>query len=595
MCTDALNTHILIKAFLKGLQFDGVIIGYVNFLPILAVFLINYLQKNIILNIIFVYYSISYTIIYLLLFADIPYFNFFYSHITNAIFHWIDTPFMMIKQILSESYFVSFLVVFIIFTFLYILLIKKIIFNVKINIRLSTIKNLIFFIIFLGLNFLISRGRISAPLKEGDACISSSSYINQLALNGAFTFFKSFYYNINFYDIDYAFNSVKKILNVKSPGRHIERWICFKDTCKKYNIVLIIMEGMTLYNTSFKNNNLTYELDTIAKNGITFTNIWSSGKHTSSGIYSVLYSYPTIWSRRPTNSFEKTKYCGLPGTLKQLGYYNVFMTTQSLSFDNLQEFLPQNHFDTIIGIEHYKKEEIISMYGVPDHVMFDYGLKFINNYINNHNKPLFLCFLTTSNHTPYVVPENIEFVAKNNNISKKIIEYSSWAIGKFIKQCYNYEWFKNTLFVLISDHGFMVKPDSAFVPLCLHNIPLIFYNPFILKTTFISNNLGMQTDVYPMIMNILKCDYLNNTFGIDLFTNKRRFVYYSEDNTLICQNDSFQVIINKFGKSKIKKLKNFEITENNILKIKDIMTEYTLTQIQVANFLINNRQTNCSE
>ncbi len=574
------------------MQFDGVIIGYLNFLPISLSFLLHALKIDLLKKIIFVYYVLLYTLVYFLLIADIPYFLNFYSHITISIFNWINTPVMMLKQVISDRTFMFFLLAFLLFISAYIYLLKRILLNKSEEKTLPFFSNILILIFFLMLNFAISRGRIDSPLKESHACLTGNSYFNQLPLNGAFTFYKSIDYRTNFYDYDYAMDVVKRSLYIENTEPSISRKITFENqTCNKYNIVLIIMESMTTYNTGFKGNTLTKELDTIAQNGITFINTWSTGKHTSSGIYSVLYSYPTIWSRRPTSSSEKTTYCGLPGTLKKLGYYNAFITTQSLSFDNLQEFIPANHFDTIIGIGSFNKKDVVSLYGVPDHIMFDYGVKYINQSVKNG--PIFTCFLTTSNHSPYVVPDNIPFNSNYSDISKKIVEYSSWSIGQFIKQCSQYEWFKNTLFVLVGDHGFLVKPDTNFVPLCLHNVPLIFYNPSLLDTAYTSNKLCLQVDVFPMIMSLLKCNYVNNSFGIDLFQQNRRFVYYSEDHSIVCQNDSFQVLINKSGNAEILILKNLPIPENYMNEIKEKMKEYALTHLQIANYLISKRQTNC--
>ena len=527
-----------------------------------------------------------------MLVADIPYFLTFYSHITISIFNWIDTPLIMLKQVILDKTLLIYLIGFLIFVSFYIYFLKRLLLTKAEEKTLTLFSNLLILIFILLLNFGISRGRIDSPLKESHACITNNSYINQLPLNGAFTFYKSIDYRTNFYDYDYALDIVKRNLYSENTEPYIRRKITFEDNaCNMYNIVLIIMESMSTYNTGFKGNTLTKELDTIAQNGITFINTWSTGKHTSSGIYSVLYSFPTIWSRRPTSSSEKTTYCGLPGTLKKLGYYNAFITTQSLSFDNLQEFIPSNHFDTIIGVGSFDKKDIVSIYGVPDHVMFEYGVRFINQSVKNG--PIFTCFLTTSNHSPYAIPENILFISKNTDISKKIIEYSSWSIGQFIKQCSKYEWFKNTLFVLVGDHGFLVKPDSNFVPLCLHNVPLIFYNPYLLDTSYVSTKLCLQTDIFPMIMNFLKCNYLNNTFGLDIFQQSRRFVYYSEDHSIVCQNDSFQVLINKYGTAKIMKLKNIPTSNDYLHKMQEKMKEYALTHLQVASYLISKKQTSC--
>jgi len=588
----------LLKAFILGLKFDGVIIGYINSIALIIILIYFFLSKKKVLNTILFYYYIIITIpIYFFLIANIPYFSFFYTPITNAIFHWIDTPSIMIKQVLYDFNFLKFLMFYLLFLFIII----SIIFFFKRSLVLQEQQNkkvqIIIFLLLVILNMYILRGGISAPLRENQAAFSKNSFLNQIPLNGVFTFIKSLDQKTIFFKTEEAIKTLEKFgykfLNINNNYILYQK-INFKEEPKYYNIIIIIMESISTYYTKFlSKNSLTYELDTIAEKGIVFTNCWSTGKHTSSGIFSTLYSYPTIWSKRPTSSIHKVQYCGLPGTLKKYNYYNVFFTTQDLTFDNLQEFLPRNHFDTLIGISFYNKEEVISIYGVADHTMFNYGLSYINNVLINKDKPFFVCFLTTTNHSPYTLPQNIEFIPKSKKKNEKTIEYTSWAIGKFIKECQKYEWFKKTLFVITSDHGFFYFNDNLPVPLCIHNIPLIFYNPFIIEKNQINNSLISQCDIFPTIMNFLKLPYIRNVFGINAFKEKRRFVAYSEDKYTIAQNDSFQIVISRTGKiiNKGKIIKKISYSE----KILEDMRKFALSEIQMANFFIEKKLVNCNQ
>ena len=59
--------------------------------------------------------------------------------------------------------------------------------------------------------------------------------------------------------------------------------------------------------------------------------------------------------------------------------------------------------------------------------------------------------MTASDHGPYIIPEY--FKPKPNEITKQIVEYADWSIGKFISNAKKKKWFDNTIFVFIADHG----------------------------------------------------------------------------------------------------------------------------------------------
>ena len=45
----------------------------------------------------------------------------------------------------------------------------------------------------------------------------------------------------------------------------------------------------------------------------------------------------------------------------------------------------------------------------------------------------------------------------------------------------------------------------------------------------IIDKMAGQIDLFPTLMNILKLDYVNTTFGIDQFTSERPYIYFNHD------------------------------------------------------------------
>ena len=65
--------------------------------------------------------------------------------------------------------------------------------------------------------------------------------------------------------------------------------------------------------------------------------------------------------------------------------------------------------------------------------------------------PFFASFLTVSNHGPYIVPE--AYVSRADKPEEQIIAYADDALRQFVETAKQTDWGKNTLFVLVADHG----------------------------------------------------------------------------------------------------------------------------------------------
>jgi len=595
------STNIVINAFEVGLRFDNVISCFVLSIPFALFTVISFFKFNKmhIYKFITIYISLFYTASFIICATDIPYFKYNYSRLTIAIFNWIDTPDMMLKFVFSDVTYILYLIVLIVIIIIFTILSGKIKRKtlIKSEEKSTILLRIIYTLLFSFLIFMGMRGRKESPIKEGHACVSANAFINQIALNPVFTFVKSFSNKIYFIDNKLALKEVKRYLNIVNNNEYdspVAREIVPDSSFNKYNVVVVIMESMTANNLKrFGNkNNITPNLDSIANNGYSFDNIWSAGKHTSNGVYSTLYSFPAIWSVRPTSNTERTKYSGLPGVLKQNGYSTIYFTNHGTSFDNIGEFLPSNYFDKIVSQSDYPQEKVVGMYGVPDHVMFEKGILTITE-LSQNNKHFFATFMTTSNHEPFIIPNDVLFKPKNSSLKKQIVEYSDWSIGYFMKMASKQSWFDSTIFVFIADHGAFIGEEKYSIPLSFHHIPFIIYSPKLFNPKQFSN-LGGQLDVFPTVMDLLNAKYVNNTFGINLLKEQRPYIYFSEDNKLVCLNNDFMYVISKEKEETLFKFNSNNlsncISENKI--VADSMKKYMFTMLQVSQWMLEHKMTN---
>jgi phosphoglycerol transferase MdoB-like AlkP superfamily enzyme len=168
-------------------------------------------------------------------------------------------------------------------------------------------------------------------------------------------------------------------------------------------------------------------------------------------------------------------------------------------------------------------------------------------------------------------------------------EYTDWAISEFFKTAKNQEWFGNTVFVFIGDHGQNFDPTYD-VPLSYFHSPMIFYSPALIKPAEYKN-MGLQIDLFPTLMGYLRIPYINNTFGIDLTREQRPYSYFSSDDKFGCINEDYYMIMRIGGADGLYKYKTKDLTncmqENKALS--DSMKTYTYSMIQTANWMIKHK------
>ncbi len=601
------QVSVTLLAFLMGLRFDTVISTYFLLIPFLLLTISSLLnfKKKWFSKLVTICITTLYIFGFLICSIDIPYFNYSFARVTAVIFNWADDANTVIQMVVQEWTYLIFGIVFFVLSFAYVLVFNKI--QARISIFYSNrkieqnkkyfVNQSLWFLAVLIALFLGMRGRIDSPIKINTSCISNYAFINQLGLNPVFTLVKSFVKRVNILDEKLAIENAKRFLKVSSENNFVSpiaRMIKPDTTALNVNIIVVIMESMSAKNMSRYGNsdNLTPTLDSMSKISYCFENTYSAGKHTSNGIYSTLYSFPAIWSERPTGSVLRNKFSGFPITLKNRGYQTIYFTTHTENFDNIGEFLPHNGFDRLVSQKDYPPEKVVGTFGVPDHVMFERSIQEINELYNN-KKPFFAALMTTSNHGPYILPKDISLKPHTQTIEKQMVEYSDWAIGQWLQEAAKQVWFENTIFVFTGDHGAMVGNNLYDIPLSYFHVPFIVYSPKILGQPKSISQIGGQIDIFPTLMGMMKIPYINNTLGIDLQSDTRPFTYFSADTRIGCVNHEFLYIYNQDGSESLFRYSASDLqnTINQNRALADSMKIYTFSMLQTSQWLLEHQQT----
>ncbi len=600
------------SALLRGIWFDNVIACYISILPlfILSVLGLFNIAKKVTFNIFNVFYTIVYTLVFAIGFADIPYFHYFFKHLNASIFNWNEEGGTTAGMILEETsyyvYMLLFLATIIGFGYLLFKLSNKLLKKEQFKIRLKEYLTYIpVCIVLIGLCLFGIRGRFGYnPIKTSQAYFCDNSFLNQLGINPSFYFMRDViessksHFNVN--DIiseDKAIPIVQDALGLevtstdKSP---ITRNVVAEGEAKNMNIVIILMESMSanLLKITSKGNEITPYLNQLIKKSYYFNNFYSAGTHTNHGILATLYGMPALFDRNMMKNVDIPLCEGIPNILQQQGYRTMFFMPHEAQYDNMNAFLLENGIDEIYSEENYPSNKRRNSFGVGDDFLFEYALNKINEKAKEP-KSFFATILTVSNHPPYIVPD--KFKSVSDEAQYQIVAFADDAIREFMTEAEKQDWYNNTIFVLLGDHGKVVGSQSYEMPLSYNHIPFIIYSP-----AFTSDHpqqyeeLGGQVDAFPTLMGLLNRSYENNTFGVDLFETRRPYMFFSSDDALGCISSDYFYTYN--FKAKIEGLYRYkdESTENYVSQQRaeaDSMRTYSAAMFQTASYMFKNRLT----
>ena len=560
------------QAFVMGVRFDIVTIGFVISIPTIILTIFSFFgKKSRLFEQIYTWaLTVCFTITFGICAADIPYFDQFFDRFNITAFEWMatgDSAFVF-KMIWEEPTYILMMLPVLACGFIFWFFANRMMKNSTGWESVSYVRYGIYTVLLWGLVFIGMRGRLNekSPIMVGTAYFCNNAMLNQLGLNPNFTLVRSWLdskdpdnQKVSFMSDDVAIAIVQKNLGIENPNPEFpiarvgdfstplrsarndveslssfrpeplggaEKSPAIEAESNDYNVIVVIMEGMSYNKTAHGGNtrNLTPFLDSLMSNSLSFNNCYTTGTHTYCGIYSTSVSYPVVFRNHALKRIPVLQYDGLAATLQRNGYQTAYFTTHDKEFDNVAGFLSQNGVERIVSQADYPVSEVKTTLGVPDDYMFRFAMPIFDEMASN-DRPFCVTIMTASDHGPFYIPEY--FTPRSEEVKYQITEYADWSLRRFIEMAREKPWFDNTLFVFVADHGAALDTDYS-IPLSYFHTPLVFYMPKHLQA--IENEvIASQMDVFPTVMGILGKSYVNNTFGIDLLNENRRYAYFMGD------------------------------------------------------------------
>ena len=596
----------VIQAFVMGVRFDIVTIGFVIAIPtiILAIFSFFGKKSRLFEQIYTWVLTICFTITFGICAADIPYFDQFFDRFNITAFEWMATgdSVFVFKMIFEEPTYILMMLPVLASGFVFWYFCNKILKNSTDWESVNYVRCGIATVLLWGLVFIGMRGRLNekSPIMVGTAYFGNNAMLNQLGLNPNFTLARSYLdskdpdnQKVNFMSDYEAIVTVQKYMGIEDPDEDfpIARKVVNDGESNDYNVIVVIMEGMSYNKTAHGGNthNLTPFLDSLMDNSLSFNNCYTTGTHTYCGIYSTSVSYPVIFRNQALKRIPVLQYDGLAATLQRNGYQTAYFTTHDKEFDNVAGFLSQNGVDRIVSQADYPFSEVKTTLGVPDDYMFRFAMPIFDEMASN-GRPFCATMMTASDHGPFYIPDY--FTPKNDDVRYQITEYADWSLRRFIEMASEKPWFDNTLFVFVADHGAALDTDYS-IPLSYFHTPLVFYMPKHLQSVE-AECVASQMDVFPTIMGILGKSYVNNTFGIDLRKENRRYAYFMGDDKYGVLDGEW-LLINKPSEDQIGLYKYVEKEKKNYIseypEIAQEMQKYGESAWQVSEYQQDKKKT----
>ena len=297
----------------------------------------------------------------------------------------------------------------------------------------------------------------------------------------------------------------------------------------KKNVVVLIVESFgreyigalnpCLDDSQYKG--YTPCIDSLIARSITFSHTYCNGRKSIDGMPSILSSIPMFIEPFFLTPASMNHVSGLASILGDEGYQTAFFHGAQRGSMGFQAFARSTGFKDYYGREDFSSDKRFGSEEEFDGTWAIWDEPFLQYYcakMSEMKEPFMTAVFTASSHHPYVVPEKYRERFPEEGIEiHKCIRYTDMALGKFFRSASRQPWFKNTIFVLTSDHTNLSDHDYYQTDLGGFCSPIIIYEPGITDLQpAVQDKIAQQIDILPTVLGMLHYPKPYFAFGIDV-------------------------------------------------------------------------------
>lgn len=368
-----------------------------------------------------------------------------------------------------------------------------------------------------------------APMNQSSVYFSTERPLNQAAENGVWVLMQSLVESGDEHlDQEYVKENPEKVDAFMRTIDQPEVGSLAVLGVQQPNIILIVWESLTSKVVGSLGGKFpsTPNLDKIAGEGILFTRMYASGDRSDKGLAAILASVPALGKvsiMAHPNLTSNLLFINQP--LKEKNYSTAFLYGGDLEFANMKSFVLNAGFDKIIGKTDFPKEMYNSKWGAHDEVLFDRQLA----EADKARSPFFHTMFTLSSHEPFEVPGVTNMPGEPvDSLFCRSHRYTDRCLGKWILNASRKPWWKNTLVVVIADHGHAHPGQSGESDTMKYKIPMVWFGPALAEKGNEIPVLGSQTDLFKTLLVQLGDTSLVLPFSRNLLSQSaQNFAFYS--------------------------------------------------------------------
>ena len=369
----------------------------------------------------------------------------------------------------------------------------------------------------------------------------NNRYQNELAKSGIFSFFAAFKNNELDYNAFYlkedeakVFQAVRNELaepnaRFSNDKYSIRRFIADTGEVQKPNVIMVTIESLSASFMGYFGNNkhLSPVLDSLAKEGLLFTDMYATGTRTVRGMEALTLGIPPTPGNSVIRREDNKGLFNIGTVFKQAGYTQTFFYGGDGYFDNMNAFFGNNGFNVVdkgrglVPGEHLHAARTLipdqyvhfeNAWGICDEDLYDAVIRDADSQHSSH-QPFFDFVMTTSNHPPYTYPKGKIDIPSGSG-RDGAVRYTDYAIGEFIRKIRGKAWFKNTVVIFIADHCASSAGKNE-IDIAKYHIPCIIYNLKVNHPSTINVQCS-QIDLCPTLFGLLHWQYQSNFYGYDV-------------------------------------------------------------------------------
>lgn len=423
-----------------------------------------------------------------------------------------------------------------------------------------------------GLLFIPIRGGFTvSTMNTGKVYFSTNQRLNHAAINPAFSLMESlskqkdFGKQYRFMEADAADRIFSRLVDpavLAENGKTADSLRQVPDslhslfTTQRPDVLFVIMESFSsrLMTALGGEPDVAVQLDSLAREGVLFTNFYANSFRTDRGLVAILSGYPA----QPTTSIMKypRKTQSIPaiaGSLKRAGYKTKYYYGGDADFTNMRSYLMSSGFEDIVADQDFPVSERLSKWGVHDHLVFRRLLDDLRAEAADSSSvggaPRFRVLQTSSSHEPFEVP-----YSRLKNERLNAFAYTDSCIGDFVKQFRELPQWKNTVVVLVPDHLGAYPEHIGNLEIDRYQIPLLIVGGAVRRPERIGV-YGSQQDIAATLLAQLALPHGEFTFSKDMlnpasphfafFTVPDAFGFVTPDNRLIFNNEADAVAVDE--------------------------------------------------